>query len=100
MQWRNFINDKSIKEFDIHSLRNNIGIVSQNTVLFNQSIKYNISYGKENATEDQIIEVSKKANAHEFITEMKNEYDTIIGEKGSLLSGGMQKNINCKSVIT
>ena len=55
------INDKSIKEFQIHSLRNNIGIGSpQNTVLFNQSIRYNISHGKENATDDQIIEVSKK----------------------------------------
>ena len=88
------INDKSIKEFQIHSLRSNIGIVSQNTVLFNQSIRYNISYGKANATNNEIIEVSKKANAHEFITEMKNGYDTVIGEKGSLLSGGMAQRIS------
>ena len=63
-------------------------------MLFNQSIKYNISYGSPNATEDKIIEVSKKANAHGFISEMKNEYDTIIGEQGALLSGGMAQRIS------
>ena len=88
------INGININQFDIDSLRSNIGIVTQNTVLFNQSIKYNIAYGSPNATEDKIIEVSKKANAHGFISEMKNEYDTVIGEQGALLSGGMAQRIS------
>ena len=88
------INGTNVNQFEIDSLRNNIGIVTQNTVLFNQSIKYNIAYGFPHAKDDDIIEVSKKANAHDFITKMKNGYDTVIGEQGALLSGGMAQRIS------
>ena len=88
------INDVDIKKIDITSLRSQIGIVTQDTMLFNLSIRENISYGVPNSSIEDIINAAKRANAHSFIEKMEDGYDTIIGERGSLLSGGMAQRIS------
>jgi subfamily B ATP-binding cassette protein MsbA len=70
-----------------------MGIVSQDTFLFNQSVRYNIAYGRENATEDEIIEAAKRANAYEFIVQLPQGFDTEVGNRGSLLSGGQRQRL-------
>jgi len=75
------------------SLRNNIGIVSQETFLFHQSIHENIAYGKPDATREEVIAAAKEANAHEFIQLQPDGYDTVVGDKGCLLSGGQQQRL-------
>jgi len=82
-----------IKEVTLKSLREKIGIVSQETILFNDTIRNNIAYGKIGADESLIIEAAKTAYAHEFIIEMPEGYDTVIGEKGVRLSGGEKQRI-------
>ena len=74
-------------------LRSQIGIVSQEPVLFNVSVYENISYGKEHATKEQIEKAAKLANAHDFICKLSRKYDTIVGEGGSQLSGGQKQRI-------
>jgi subfamily B ATP-binding cassette protein MsbA len=88
-----YIGSTNIKDFNVYSLRRNIGIVSQEPFLFNGSIKYNIQYGLENASEEEIINAAKTAFAHDFIMEFPNGYDTIIGERGVRLSGGQKQRI-------
>ena len=88
------INDVDIKKIDITSLRSQIGIVTQDTMLFNLSIRENISYGVPDASIEDIVNAAKRANAHSFIEKMEDGYDTIIGERGSLLSGGMAQRIS------
>ena len=88
------INDVDIKKIDITSLRSQIGIVTQDTMLFNLSIQENISYGVPDSSIEDIINAAKRANAHSFIEKMEDGYDTIIGERGSLLSGGMAQRIS------
>ncbi len=88
-----YIGNTNIKEFDVYSLRKNIGIVSQEPFLFNGSIKYNIKYGSENATDEDIISAAKTAFAHDFIMEFPDGYDTVIGERGVRLSGGQKQRI-------
>ena len=88
------INDVDIKKIDITSLRSQIGIVTQDTMLFNLSIRENISYGVPDSSIEDIINAAKRANAHSFIEKMEDGYDTIIGERGSLLSGGMAQRIS------
>ena len=75
------------------SLREQIAIVPQETILFGGSILDNIRYGKQNATEAEIIEASKIANAHDFIMEFPNGYETIVGERGIRLSGGQRQRV-------
>ena len=87
------LNGRDIREYTLQSLRRQIGIVTQQTVLFNRSIAENIAYGSPNATREQIEQAARRANAHDFIQEMENGYDTIIGERGSRLSGGMAQRI-------
>ncbi len=87
------LNGKDIRDYTLHSLRKQIGIVTQQTILFNRSVAENISYGSSDATREQIEAAAKRANAHQFITEMENGYDTVIGERGALLSGGMAQRI-------
>lgn len=87
------IDGKDLKEFDIKTLRRAMGIVSQDTFLFNDSIRNNIAYSRPDATEKDIISAAKKANAYEFIWRLPQGLDTIIGDRGVLLSGGQRQRI-------
>jgi ATP-binding cassette subfamily B protein len=75
-------------------LRNNIGVVQQDVFLFSGTIRDNIAYGKFDATDEEIINAAKAANAHDFITKLENGYDANIGEKGVKLSGGQKQRIS------
>lgn len=88
------IDGVDIKDVKIEGLRNLMGIVTQETYLFNETIKNNIAYGKEDYPLEKIIEAAKTANAHNFIMELPNGYDTIIGERGTKLSGGQRQRIS------
>lgn len=83
-----------IKDITLDSLRVNIGIVQQDVFLFNGTVRENILYGNFNASDDQIVEAARKANAHQFIIDMENGYDTEIGERGVKLSGGQKQRLS------
>ena len=83
-----------IKKIKIKNLRSLMGIVTQETFLFNESVRNNIAYGLSNYPLDKIEEVAKMANAHSFILELANGYDTIIGERGVMLSGGQRQRLS------
>jgi subfamily B ATP-binding cassette protein MsbA len=87
------IDGKDIKEFKINSLRYLMGIVTQETFLFDDSVKANIAYGVENISDDKIKDAAIAANAHEFIKKLPDGYNTIIGERGVSLSGGQKQRI-------
>ncbi|MFZ5969256.1 MAG: ABC transporter ATP-binding protein [Bacillota bacterium] len=87
------IDGTNIKKITQKSLRENIGIVQQDVFLFSGTIKDNITYGKIGASDKEIMEAAKKANAHEFIMELENGYDTYIGERGVKLSGGQKQRL-------
>lgn len=84
----------NIKEISIKSLRNLIGIVQQETILFNDSIRNNIIFGMENVSEEKLIEICRSANAYDFILKTENGLDTVIGERGLKLSGGQRQRIS------
>lgn len=88
------IDGKDLREFDIKSIRTAMGIVSQDTFLFNASVRYNIAYAKQDATDEEIIEAAKRANAYEFIENLPKGLDTQIGDRGVLLSGGQRQRIS------
>jgi ATP-binding cassette subfamily B protein len=90
---RILIDGKDIRHVTLHSLRNQIGIVMQETTLFATSIKENIAFGCSNVSDDEIIEAAKAAQAHDFIIETPNGYDTRVGEQGSTLSGGQKQRL-------
>lgn len=87
------IDGVNIKDLKIESLRSQIGVVSQDVLLFNDTIKYNIAYAKLNATDEEVEIVAKAANAYNFISRMPNKYDTVVGERGMKLSGGEKQRI-------
>ncbi|XP_060215703.1 putative multidrug resistance protein [Lycium barbarum] len=87
------IDDKDIKSYNLKSLRSQIALVSQEPILFAGSISDNIIYGKEEATESEIKKAAIRANAHEFISAMKDGYETYCGERGVQLSGGQRQRI-------
>lgn len=87
------IDDIDIRQFDIKSLRKAMGIVSQDTFLFNDSIKHNIAYGKSEASDEEILAASKRANAYEFISKLPQGFDTLIGDRGVMLSGGQRQRL-------
>ena len=87
------IDGKDIKELELKSLRSLMGIVTQETFLFDDTVKANISYGVENISDDEIKDAAKAANAHEFIQKLPDGYNTIIGERGVSLSGGQKQRI-------
>ena len=89
-----FINDVNIKDVSLFSLRQNISLVSQETMIYNDTFHNNISLGKLNATKPEIIKAAKLANIHDFIISQENGYDTVIGEAGSNLSGGQKQRIS------
>jgi subfamily B ATP-binding cassette protein MsbA len=88
-----------LREFEIHQLRDLMGIVTQESILFNDTVFNNIAFGIENVTENQVIEAAKIANAHSFIVEMEAGYHTSIGERGSKLSGGQRQRISIARAV-
>lgn len=89
-----FIDGIDVNDITLESLRKNIGIVSQDIILFNETVMDNIALGKLDATEEEIKEAAKAAYAHDFIKEMLHGYNTIIGERGIRLSGGQKQRIS------
>jgi subfamily B ATP-binding cassette protein MsbA len=87
------IDGQDIRECTLRSLRRQIGIVSQDTVLFDETVRYNIAYGREEAADEQIVEAAKAAYAHEFIERLPDGYRTTIGENGVKLSGGERQRL-------
>lgn len=91
--------DVNIKDASIFELRQQIGIVSQESILFNTTVRENIAFGKANATEEEIIQAAKIANAHDFISQLENGYDTNIGERGNKLSGGQKQRVSIARAV-
>ena len=87
------IDDMDVRDVKISSLREQIGIVPQETMLFSDTIMHNIRYGRLDATDEEVITAAKAANAHNFILELRNGYETKIGERGITLSGGQRQRI-------
>jgi len=87
------LNGKDIRDYTIASLRSLIGIVTQETILFNQSVAANIAYGSPDATREEVETAARRANAHEFISAMDEGYESIIGERGTKLSGGQAQRL-------
>lgn len=88
------IDDEPIKDFDLTNLRESIGAVPQDAFLFSDSIKNNIKFGKENATDQEIIDIAKDAVVHENIMGFSKKYDTVLGERGITLSGGQKQRVS------
>ncbi len=87
------IDGRDVRDIDLASLRGLMGLVTQDVVLFNDTVRNNIAYGRGDADEARVIEAAKAANAHDFITAMPHGYDTEIGESGVLLSGGQRQRL-------
>jgi ATP-binding cassette, subfamily B, bacterial len=87
------IDGVDIRKYRLESLRQEFGIVLQDSLLFATTVRENIAYGKLDATEQEIVTAAKAANAHEFIMELENGYDTVVGERGTTLSGGQRQRI-------
>ncbi|MFB1081276.1 ABC transporter ATP-binding protein [Jeotgalibacillus sp. JSM ZJ347] len=87
------IDGKKVSDYTLKSLRKNVGFVLQESFLFSSTIKANIAFGRPEATMDEIIDAAKKAEAHDFIMEMPEGYDTMLGERGLGLSGGQKQRI-------
>jgi subfamily B ATP-binding cassette protein MsbA len=88
-----------IKNVTLESLRRQIGIVPQETMLFNASVRENIGYSMPNATDEQVIQAAKNANAHDFVMDMPNGYDTIVGDRGVQLSGGQRQRLSIARAV-
>ena len=93
------IDGTDIKNITKKSLRGLMGLVTQDSILFNDSVKNNIALGKENATDEEIMEAAKVANAHDFIIELPNGYDTNIGDSGNKLSGGQKQRLSIARAV-
>lgn len=87
------IDGKDLRDYDLHSLRQAMGIVSQDTFLFNTSVRNNIAYGREDVTINEVIAAAKRANAYDFIVGLPQEFETEIGDRGVLLSGGQRQRM-------
>ncbi len=94
-----WIDGRDIREYDLESLMGLMGIVTQEAILFNDTVAGNIAFGHQTATRGQIIEAAKIANAHEFIVNMENGYDTNIGDRGSKLSGGQRQRLSIARAV-
>ena len=93
------LDGENIKNIKLSSLRKNIGIVQQDVYLFSGTVKENISYGDPSKSDAEIIEAAKNADAHDFIMQLKDGYDTYIGERGVKLSGGQKQRISISRVF-
>ncbi len=94
-----FIDGKDIRDFTLKSLRSQVSIVSQQVILFNDTVKRNIAYGVTDVSDEEIILAAKAANAHDFISRLPKGYDTIIGEGGVRLSGGERQRLSIARAI-
>jgi ABC-type multidrug transport system fused ATPase/permease subunit len=81
------IDNISVNQYNLRWLRQHIGVVSQEPILFQTTIRENILFGKMDATNNQIEQAAKMANAHDFIMQLPKKYDTLVGERGAQLSG-------------
>ncbi len=93
------IDDTNIKDMTMNSLRHLLGLVTQDSILFNDTIKNNILIGKQDATDDEIIEALKVANAYEFVKDLPNGINTNIGDAGNKLSGGQKQRLNIARAV-
>ena len=87
------IDGNDVRKLTLESLRSQIGLVSQDVYLFGGSIKDNIAYGKPDASDEEIIAAAKRANIHDFIMELPQQYETFVGERGARLSGGQKQRL-------
>ncbi len=87
------VDGMDVRDYDLHSLRSQIGIVMQQSLLFSATIEENIAYGDPAATQEQIVAAAKSANAHDFISEFPEGYQTVVGERGVTLSGGQKQRV-------
>ncbi|MBW1852378.1 MAG: ABC transporter ATP-binding protein [Deltaproteobacteria bacterium] len=88
-----FIDGLDLRKYSLKSLREHIGIVTQESILFNDTLRYNIGYGRSESSEEEIAQAAKIAYAHDFIIQLPNGYDSVIGEQGCRLSGGQRQRI-------
>ena len=93
------LDDQNIKKVTLQSLRSNVGVVQQDVYLFSGSVYENIAYGKPGASKEEVIKAAKLAGAHDFIQELKDGYETYVGERGVKLSGGQKQRIRIARVF-
>ncbi|WP_026705633.1 ABC transporter ATP-binding protein [Flavobacterium soli] len=93
------VDGKEIRQQNLFDLRNSIGVVPQDAFLFSDSIKNNIKFGKEDATEEEVVEAAKKAVVHENIVNFNMQYETVLGERGITLSGGQKQRVSIARAI-
>jgi len=93
------IDGKSIRDYEIESLRKQMGVVTQESILFNDTIFNNIAFGNPQMSEEAVIQAAKIANAHDFIMQTENGYQTFIGERGSKLSGGQRQRLSIARAV-
>ena len=94
-----FVGGHSVREYKLDSLMKNISMVFQNVYLFNDTVENNIRFGCPDADHEQVVEAAKAACSHEFITELPDGYDTVLGEGGGTLSGGEKQRISIARAI-
>lgn len=93
------IDGKDIRDYTLRSLRGNIGVVQQDVYIFNTSIRDNIAYGRADASDEEIVEAARKANIHDFIMSLPEQYDTLCGEHGVRFSGGQKQRLSIARVF-
>jgi subfamily B ATP-binding cassette protein MsbA len=93
------LDGKSLKDYQLDGVRGLIGVVTQESILFNDTIFNNIAFGRENANEEDVMQAAKIANAHNFIMETEDGYQTVIGERGSKLSGGQRQRLSIARAV-
>jgi len=94
-----YLDDSIYNDVNTQDLRDLIGLVTQDAILFNDSVLNNISYGQENINKDDVVKAAKTANIHDFIVSLENGYDSVIGERGTLLSGGQKQRLSIARAI-
>lgn len=93
------IDGKSLKDYKLDSIRQHLGVVTQESILFNDTIFNNIAFGKEGVSEQAVMEAARIANAHDFIMQTEKGYQTLIGERGSKLSGGQRQRLSIARAV-
>ncbi|MFD1739700.1 ABC transporter ATP-binding protein [Bacillus salitolerans] len=96
---RILLDGHDIRDFQVRSLRSQIGLVLQDSILFSESVKFNIAMGNPDATDEEVMEAAKAANAHDFIMDLPEGYNTKVGERGVKLSGGQKQRISIARVF-